>query len=305
MLKKFLVALICAFAFNFFSPVQSYAEDFDVATDRIEKFYSTLPVAKNYKVRQRPILIQGAMNVETEIFVRALKNPVAYRDMNYFFVAGTYKNYPVVIARTEQGMTNTAVSTTLAIKKFDPVAVINQGTAGSHVAILHVNYIVVGAKSIPVSAYKSAYSPEGAGIDFTAQEMRGTYAYDEATKTFTRHGEYFTDPKLFNIAFAVANTHGNFNAVSGTIATSDRWINWVDGVKFLHEKYGTSCEEMETVAAAQICHNAGIPFLGVRVISNNVITGENFSYEAADTCQKFVLLVVENYINKILRGSKS
>ena len=107
------------------------------------------------------------------------------------------------------------------------------------------------------------------------------------------------------MAFAVADTHENFNAVSGTIGTSDTWINWVDGVKFLHEKYGTSCEEMETVAAAQICHSTGIPFLGVRVISNNVITGENFSYDAADICQNFVLLVTEDYVNKILRGSKS
>ena len=45
------------------------------------------------------------MNVEIDNFVRSLKNPVTYRILNYVYVAGTYKNYPVIIARKEQGMT--------------------------------------------------------------------------------------------------------------------------------------------------------------------------------------------------------
>ena len=62
---------------------------------------------------------------------------------------------------------------------------------------------------------------------------------------------------------------------------------------------------METCAVAQICHTAGIPFVGIRVISNNALTGEDFSVESATVAQNFVLLVVEDYVNKILRASKS
>ena len=244
------------------------------------------------------------MDIETDVLIHALKNPVAYRELNYLFVAGTYKGYPVVVARTEVGLANAAASTALAIRKFNPVAVINQGTAGSHDPNLHVGNIVVGAHSIEVTSFKTAYSPAGSGIDLTQQEMRGVYAFDEASGNFQRYAEYHADPTLFNMAFAVANAHENFNVVSGTIGTGDTWLNCVDYINFLHEKYGTSCEEMETCAVAQICHTAGIPFVGIRVISNSALTGEDFSVESATVAQNFVLLVVEDYVNKILRASK-
>ena len=267
-----------------------------------EKFYASLPVAKgDYKSRQRPIVIQGAMNAETEILVRALKNPVAYRDLNYLFVAGTYKGYPVVVARTEQGMANAAVSTALALKKFRPVAVINQGTAGSYLPDLKIGSIVIGSKAIPLFAIKTAYTKQGEGTDLTNQEIRGTYTYDVATGNFQPYKEYPFDSTLFNIAFAVANKHENFNAMSGTIATSDAWLNTVDYANFLHEKYGALCEEMETVAAAQICENVDVPFIGIRIISDNVTTGVEYNPLVANDCQEFVLLVVEEYIRAILK----
>ena len=304
-MKKFFVLLIAALLWTTI-PAQVHADEEDALTARIEQYYSTLPQAKgDYKVRQRPILLEGAMNIETDVFVRALKNPVVYRELNYLFIAGTYKNYPVVVVRTEQGLANAAASTALAIRKFNPVAVINQGTAGSHDPNLHVGNIVVGSHSIEATSFKTAYSPAGTGIDFTQQEMRGTFAFDESSGKFQRYSEYHADPTLFNMAFAVANTHEGFNVVSGTIGTSDSWLNCVDYINFLHEKYGTSCEEMETNAVAQICHTASIPFVGIRVISNSALTGEDFSVESATVAQDFVLLVVEDYVNKILRASKS
>jgi len=95
------------------------------AENYINKVIQTAPHKKKYKSKQRPILIEGAMNIEIEKFVRALKNPVVYNFSNYLFVAGTYKNYPVVVLRTEQGLANAAASTVIGIKEFNPIAVIN------------------------------------------------------------------------------------------------------------------------------------------------------------------------------------
>jgi len=270
------------------------------AGKNIEKFYDTLPQAKgNYKSSARPILIEGAMNIETEVFIRALKSPVVYKDLNYLFVAGSYKNYPVVIVRTEQGMANAAASTALAIKKFNPVAVINQGTSGGHDANLKVNDIVIGERAIDFTAVKTAYKAQGEGVDLTDQEMLGTFAYDKKTDTFQNYKEYFADPTLLKISKAVADSHGEFKVVSGTISTSDAWLTNVDYTNFLHEKYGSSCEEMETSEAAQICKNADIPFIGIRSISNNITNGENFDDSVADYNQNFVLLMIDEYINSI------
>ena len=304
-----LFALIIAVLFLVTAPAQANdtgieledisAEKFNVT---IEKFYATLPKAKGeYKSRVRPILIEGAMNIETEVLVRALKNPVAYRELNYLFVAGTYKDYPVVIVRTEIGVANSAASTALAIKKFNPVAVINQGTAGGYGYDLKVGDIVIGERTFNRNAFKLSYSPAGAGIDLIKQENFGTYAYDAASGKFQAYTEYFADPTLLNIAFKVANTHEEFNAVSGVIGTGDSWLECIDYVNFLHETYGSSCEEMETVSAAQICQNASIPFIGIRVISNNTELRATFDENAAKIGQDFVLLVAENYISSILK----
>jgi len=308
-MKKFFTLLIAAFLLVT-APVHAEISDIknadsaaDLVGESAEKFYVTLPKAKgDYKSRKRPILLEGAMNTETEIFVRALKNPVVYKDLNYLFVAGTYKNYPVVVARTEQGTANAAASTALAIKKFNPIAVINQGTAGGHDPALKIGDIVIATKCIPFLAIKTAYTPKGAGADFTRQEIRGTYAYDAASGKFQPYKEYFSDSTLFNIAFKVANTNENFNAVSGIIASSDAWLDTIDYVCFLNEKYGTSCAEMETVAAAQICQNADIPFIGIRVISDNAMLDDKYDPHSATIAQDFVLLVVENYIHNILRN---
>ena len=226
---------------------------------------------------------------------------MVYRELNYLFVAGTYKNYPVVIVRTEIGMANAAASTALAIKKFNPVAVINQGTAGGHDSALKIGDIVIGERSFDYTAFRSAYSAAGAGIDLTKQENIGTYAYDAATKKFQAYTEYSADPTLFNIAFKVANANKNFNAVSGVIATGNCWLECVDYINFLHKKYGSSCEEMETNVAAQICQNAGVPFIGIRVLSDNVTNTRGYVPTMAKTCQDFVLLVVEDYIRDVLK----
>ena len=307
-MKKFLLK-ICAALILFTTPAQAQdlgVELEDISAEKynvhIEKFYATLPQAKGtYKSRQRPIVIEGAMNTETEVLIRALKNPVVYRELNYMFVAGTYKDYPVVIVRTEIGVANAAASTALAIKKFNPCAVINQGTAGGHDPALKIGDIVIGERSFDNSAYRSAYSAAGAGIDLTKQENIGTYAYDAATKKFQAYTEYFPDPKLLQVAKTVAAANKNFNVTTGVIGTGNSWLECVDYMNFLHDKYGSSCEEMETNAAAQICQNAGVPFIGIRVLSDNATISREYVPETAKVAQDFVLLVVEDYIRDVLK----
>ena len=307
-MKKFFALLIAAFLFAV-TPAQAAdlgVELTDISATEfntpIEKFYATLPQAKgNYKSRVRPIVIEGAMNTETEVLIRALKNPVVYREMHYMFVAGTYKNYPVVIVRTGIGMANSAAATALAITKYNPVAVINQGTAGGHDPALKIGTIVIGERSFDHSAFRSAYSAAGEGIDLTKQENIGTYAYDAASGTFQAYTEYFADPKLLQVAKNVADTNKNFDVVTGVLGTGNTWIECVDYMNFLHDKYGSSCEEMETNTAAQVCKNADVPFIGIRVLSDNATNSREYVPETAKIAQDFVLLVVEDYIRNVLK----
>lgn len=308
-MKRLLVGIFAAALFFAGTPAQAAdngVELSDISAEEfnspIEKFYATLPQAKgDYKSKVRPIVIEGAMNTETEVLIRALEKPAVYREMNYLFVAGTYKNYPVVIVRNEIGVANAAAATALAIKKFNPVAVINQGTAGGHDSALKIGDIVIGGKSFDYTAFRSAYSAAGAGVDLTKQESIGTYAYDKASGKFQAYNEYFADPTLLKIAKETAAANKNFNVVTGVIGSGNTWLECIDYINFLHEKYGSSCEEMETNPAAQICQNAGVPFIGIRVLSDNVTNDNKYIPETAKIAQDFVLLVVENYIRDVLK----
>ena len=263
-------------------------------------FLNSLPQKKGaYKSKQRPILLEGAMNVEINNFVHALKNPVVYRILNYVYVAGTYKNYPVIVARTEQGMENSAAVTALAIENFNPIAVINQGIAGGHVADAKINSIIIGDKYINSAAIITEKTPAGAGVKIIPQEMRGTFAYDKDAKTFKLCKEYFPDPTLLKIAKDVAASNKNFVTLTGTITSADSWNNGIDHFKYLNETYGSLCEEMEGCSAAQICKSSNVPFIGIRAISNNAILAQDFSEETGATSQDFVLIVVEKYIKEV------
>ncbi len=255
----------------------------------------------SYDSEQRPILLQGAMTIETQDMMDALTDPVSYRLGQWDYVAGTYAGYPVVVCRTEQGMANTGASTALAMEFFHPVAVINQGTSGGHDPDLHTFDIVLGKQSTNYSAWKSKPSAKGAGVDYKALEQNGVYAYDKDEKTFVKEVYHAGDAKLLAAANAVKDSYTQGSVVEGTISSCDAWNNQIDRMLFLHEFYGSSCEEMETDAAAQICKTYDVPFLGIRILSNTGIYGENFDPATGPACQAFVLDVVEQYIASYLK----
>jgi adenosylhomocysteine nucleosidase len=91
-----------------------------------------------------PILIQGAMDIETTTLINALKNQSQITVGAWTFWQGTINDYPVVISRTEVGIANAAAATTLAIERFKPALIINQGTSGGHDPKLKRGDIVIG-----------------------------------------------------------------------------------------------------------------------------------------------------------------
>ncbi|WP_412547372.1 hypothetical protein [Photobacterium piscicola] len=91
-----------------------------------------------------PILIQGAMDIETTTLVNTLKNKSQTTIGAWSFWQGTINDYPIVVSRTEVGIANAAAATTLAIERFKPALIINQGTAGGHDPQLQRGDIVIG-----------------------------------------------------------------------------------------------------------------------------------------------------------------
>ena len=117
---------------------------------------------------QRPILIQGPMPIEAEKFAERLENVKAEESGSTFeFYSGTVEGYPVIVVKTGKGMANTGAATALAIEKYNPAAIINQGTSGGHDPALNVFDIVLGKRSVNIGALKTGDLVEGEGIEPT------------------------------------------------------------------------------------------------------------------------------------------
>ncbi len=92
----------------------------------------------------QPIIIQGALPVESEQMASKLSNSTVETFGGWKFWKGTYQGYPVIISKTRMGMSNSAAATAIAIERYKPIAIINQGTSGGHDPDLNVYDIVLG-----------------------------------------------------------------------------------------------------------------------------------------------------------------
>ena len=245
----------------------------------------------------RPLLLQGAMTVETEAMMEALEDAEAIELYGFPFVTGTLDGYPVVVSRTLVGMVNAAQSTTIAIMTFDPIAVINQGTAGGHDEALHKGDIVLGVSTVNINNFRSEWADVGAGIDATKWINSNTSVLVDGE--IQSVDALYSDEGLLEIARSVSGKYEAGNVVEGVIGSGDVWNKELDRINLIHAQQNTSCEEMETFAVAQVCSFMDVPFLGVRVLSNNELHKEDFDPQTGIDCQMFTLEIAKAIISAL------
>ena len=249
----------------------------------------------------RPIVVQGAMDVEIKALAASLQNAAEEHVSGWTFWRGTIEGYPVVISKTLKGMENAAAATALAAERYHPAAIINQGTAGGHVPELHVYDIVLGVHSVNIGSFKTGYRTEGNGSDFAEwnpldlMRSEGSAGTDPSAATMRR---FAADDGLLAAAHSVRDHYAGGRVVDGVLGSSDVWNSELDRIERFHEQYGTSAEEMEAAAAALVAGQFHIPFLGIRVLSNNVTNGEPYRPKVGEACQAFVREVVQAYIKQ-------
>ena len=244
------------------------------------------------------------MPVETERLASRLDGVTEERVGGWTFWRGTLDGYPVIVSRTLKGMSSAAAATAIAIERYRPVAIVNQGTAGGHDPELQVGDIVVGRDSVNLGAFKTAVRPQGKGSDsleWTPMELlasEGSASDDPNARTMRR---FPADEKLLAAAESV-KLHRSGRVVTGVIGSSDVWNSEIDRIQRFRAEYGTSVEEMETAAAAQVAGRFGIPFLGVRILSNNITNSGAYDGKTGVACQEYVYEVIRAYIGTALKN---
>ncbi len=246
-----------------------------------------------------PIIIQGPMPIEAENFAKRLKNVKEEKSGSFVFYKGTLNNYPVIVTKTGKGMENTAAATAIAIEKYKPAAIINQGTSGGHDPSLNVFDIVLGKRTVNLGSLKTPHKESNEGIHPTSWIPMDLMASEGSAgeDPNAEKARYFEgDAKLLKAAHAVKDKYSKGKVVEGTIGSADVWNNEVDRIKWFHENFGTSVEEMEGASAAQISKAYDVPFLGIRVLSNNKTNGGQYDPTTAAANQDYVFEVVKEYI---------
>lgn len=242
--------------------------------------------------KQPSLLIQGAMDTETDYLIAHLSEGECIAYGNWKFHTGFLgeKREPVIISRTYQGMVNAAAATSLALVHFAPKAVINQGIGGGHDMRFHRGDIVLGERVVPIGAVMRHFSGLGEGIDERDFEPLKIEIYNRKKGATEKVLDFPCDKRLLALAERVKTPYVTGRGVLGS---GDEWNNQLDWIALLRERYHTAVEDMESAAAAELCLSYGVPFMGIRILSNSIVNGEEFDESVGIDGQKFILRYVE------------
>lgn len=246
--------------------------------------------------KQPSILIQGAMKIETDYLIEQLVDAECVDVGNWKFYTGFLGKHkePVIISRTYQGMVNASADTVLGLTYFAPRAVVNQGIAGGHDTHIHRGELVIGERVIPMGAVLQKFLEAGAGIDPLGFEPLELEIFDRGTQKTEKVFAFPCDKELVEAAERVQT---DCKIHRGVLASADEWNNQLDWIAVMRQRYQTSAEDMESAAVAQICRSYGIPFIGIRIISNSIVNGETFDASVALEGQKFIQSYIEELGN--------
>jgi adenosylhomocysteine nucleosidase len=179
------------------------------------------------------------------------------------------------------------------------LAIINQGTSGGHQPDLYVYDIVLGTQAINLGSFKTGHRARGRGSNFAEwKPLDLMYTEGSAGEDPNEHAmrRFRADEGLLAAARQVRDTYQKGRVVEGVIGSSEVWNSELDRIQRFRDEFGTTAEEMETASAAQIAGLFQIPFLGIRVLSNNITNGGAYDGRTGEACQEFVYNVVKAYV---------
>jgi adenosylhomocysteine nucleosidase len=245
------------------------------------------------------------MGIEVDRLVGRLERASSEQIGGWSFWRGTIDGYTVIVSKTLKGGANAAAATALAIDHYHPIAIINQGTSGGHDAALQLFDIVLGTSAVSLSAFRAPHRDAGTGSNPLAWRPMNLNASDGTASIGPPSiGRFTGDPVLLDAARSVMRSYARGKVVDGVIGTSDLWIDELDLIARFHNDFGTSVEEMETASAAQIAGVFHVPFLGIRVVSDNVTNGAPYNPKTSEACEDYVYDVLKAYIARLMPAAR-
>lgn len=242
-------------------------------------------------MEKRPIVIMAAMEAEANFLLEKLANVKCQTVEKYKFYEGTMNGYPVVVCRCLVMSINASIASCIAIQKYHPLTIISQGTAGGHGKDIHRGDIIIGQKCVNIMSSKTPAKKEGEGSNSLDWKLIDFISGEEDRLIYQLGNEH-----LLELCKTITYTKGEVHF--GILGSGDIWNKEADRILHLNQKYGTLCEDMESIAIYTVANNFNIPVIGIRIISNNEILGESFDRNTALECQKFVYKLILKLIEE-------
>ncbi|MBT0882006.1 5'-methylthioadenosine/S-adenosylhomocysteine nucleosidase [Campylobacter sp. 2018MI13] len=236
------------------------------------------------------ILIQGAMPIEIDTLVNAMSDKKVVKIGSYIFYEGKIKGRDIVVSRTLIGLVNASAATTLGITYFKPDIIINQGTAGAIVEGLKLGDIVVGDRIYNANSYKtpkSLYTINPLAKEPMIAPLTLLDANNEDLKN-----EYFTSNETLVNKFISLAPKG---VLKVNIASADAFNKEILMLHLWNKTYNASVEEMESVAAAQVAKAFNVPFLAIRIVSDNLIEDIDYTPSIATKLQELLIKIIDKF----------
>jgi adenosylhomocysteine nucleosidase len=230
--------------------------------------------------------ILGAMEPEVRGLVLAMRVEQQGRSAGFDYWLGGLAGRDCVVARCGMGKVSAAAGVQRLIDEFAIDCLVVCGLAGGLAAGLKVGDVVVGERFVQHDLDASPIYPRfevpGLGItQFAADAILVQFAEAAAGDFIGRVFGTIDAAKALGIT--------NPRVHRGLIVTGDQFVRDDRRSELTGALPGALCVEMEGGAIAQVCHLNGLPFVIVRVISDNADS------DAAVDFKRFVETVAPAY----------
>lgn len=237
----------------------------------------------------KPIVIQGALQNEIEYLLKIFEVKNKINIGSYFFYECIYKNYPVIISKTKIGEISSAIATTLAIQKYDPLFILNQGTAGALVEWLNKKDIVIGKQIYYLSQFSTDENKENDEIN--PWKKVGYRTIDNEIVSYNANEKLLSWLQSIDIL-------KRENIYFDIIGSGDIWTKDVNQMKKYNNDYGIVCEAMECTGAYMAANSFQTPLVSIRVISNNEIKKQQYDEKTSIITQKLIINIMDKFLDE-------
>lgn len=205
--------------------------------------------------------IIGAMDTEVNGYLDSMKDAITEKISGYSFTRGKINGVACVVVMCGIGKVNAAICTQTMIMKYRPDYIINSGIGGGLTEKTDIGDIVLADSVVQHDMDTTAFGDPRGLLDLPTGNTVSIPCSDKLLKKARAACDELT-----------------FKYHIGTVATGDQFISNTEKRNELKSTFNAIACEMEGGSIGQTCYRSVVPFIIIRVISDNTVKSNHMDY---------------------------